>query len=83
MATGLDLEKFFRAFGGRENIVHLTGTVSRIDVQVVDTNLVSATTLKILGVLAVVIQDHHVQLVLGEKANAVLHELEEVLNLNS
>ncbi|MDD3191154.1 MAG: hypothetical protein PHP41_00180 [Bacilli bacterium] len=62
---------FYRAFGGKENMLQIEQNLSRISVQVEDVNKVDAMLLKELGANGVLISDHMVKCSFGDRAEYI------------
>lgn len=72
-----------RAFGGRKNIKSLDACITRLRIELNDTNLLNSSRLKELGASGVVNVGSNVQAIFGPRSENLKSEMEEALRRNA
>jgi glucose-like phosphotransferase system IIB component len=73
-----DVDTVMKAIGGINNLIETGACATRLRLTLEDTSIVDKTALKNHGAHGVVILDeHHIQIIYGVKANTYFQEMEE------
>jgi PTS system N-acetylglucosamine-specific IIC component len=72
-------EQLIAAFGGRENLRNVDACITRLRMEVVDTEKVDQDRLRLLGAAGVIEIGNNVQAVFGTQAEALKNEINDAL----
>jgi PTS system N-acetylglucosamine-specific IIC component len=78
-ATDSKAEQLITAFGGRENLVNVDACITRLRMEVADTDKVDQDRLKSLGAAGVIEVGNNVQAVFGTQAEALKNDILDIL----
>lgn len=77
--SGVNTERLIESLGGKENIVLVDNSLSKVSVQLKDTKSIQIETIKQLGATGIVQNQDKVTMIFGKVSEAIAQEIKEIL----
>ena len=77
--AGIKAEQLIAAFGGRENLVNVDACITRLRMEVADTDQVNKARLKALGAAGVIEVGNNVQAIFGTQAELLKNDIKDAM----